>query len=357
MNFLVTDIGYGTQEVMFWSDDVHPDNNMKMVLPSPSQYLAREILFLQKKVDLVLYGEIMGSQPLFDALKKHVHKGNNVYCTEEAAKSFFPDVKMVEKVGINIIKESEINDFPSALKFHMSDLMHYTLLKQMGNKFDIIWDKVGFALQDHGSSKIEEGDSRFEVFMKKLQEYEGDVTEFIYELGEVPRELPRMKSLESQLLILREDGIILDSLLAMILGASMDPRVTDSSTVGLINAGNGHLFVSIFQGNNVLVVLEHHTNLVREGELQRMIKEYLAGKLSSSDIISSGGHGAITITSVDFNDVDIWFLQGPKRFKYYIPWAKLAIPFGDQSMIGPAGLIKCMRYILTPILKDKKVKL
>jgi uncharacterized protein (DUF1786 family) len=108
MQILCVDIGTGTQDILLYDSDKEIENCLKLVMPSPTMRVAREVKQATREGrPIVLTGVIMGGGPSHWAVKDHVKAGYKVYATPEAARTFDDELDKVKRMGIAVISDDE----------------------------------------------------------------------------------------------------------------------------------------------------------------------------------------------------------------------------------------------------------
>lgn len=99
---------------------------MKMVLPSPSRLVAREIRdYTMASSPICLTVHLMGGGPSSSAVKDHLARGLPVYSLPNFARTLHDDLERVASLGVQMVEE--VPD--QARKILLSDL-RLDLLKQ-----------------------------------------------------------------------------------------------------------------------------------------------------------------------------------------------------------------------------------
>ena len=109
MQILAVDIGTGTQDVLLFDSSRSPENCLKMVMPSPTLWIADQIrAATRSQKALLLTGVLMGGGPSSWATEDHHRAGQLIYATPDAARSFNDDLEAVRRdLGIEIVDEVE----------------------------------------------------------------------------------------------------------------------------------------------------------------------------------------------------------------------------------------------------------
>jgi Uncharacterized protein conserved in archaea len=97
MKCLLIDVGYGTEDILFYNDEEDIEDNIKLVLPSQTRLMAERIRRSKGK-EIFLRGYTMGGGPSVKAIREHL-KSADVYATREAAMTVRDDLNVVEKMG------------------------------------------------------------------------------------------------------------------------------------------------------------------------------------------------------------------------------------------------------------------
>ncbi|MFX1466184.1 MAG: DUF1786 family protein [Promethearchaeota archaeon] len=357
MRLLTIDVGAGTQDILLYDSNIEIANAIKMILPSEPKLLASKVqLLTQQKKDIVVYGETMGGYPFSSALKKHIAAGFKVKMTPTAARSIRDDLDIVKAMNIDIISESELFNFEKEgyVKLKVGDLN----LNSLENVFSLYGmslksvDGIAAAVQDHGDAPKGQSERkfRFENLIKPGIESGGSIEEFAFKTGEVPPEFTRMKAMER--IITREGfkGIVMDTGPAVLFGALEDDYLkSNKDVIGVLNFGNQHTLGGVIKKSKLVAVFEHHTVLMNGEKAKNHLLALADGNLSSEEVFEDNGHGAFTLETVGSKNLEALVVLGPQKNKMNFSIADNiyhAVPFGDQMMAGPAGLILASRKLL-----------
>src|SRR5437868_14469812 len=108
LRILAVDVGTGTQDILLFESGKTIENNFKMVMPSPTMIIADRIKrATERGQPIVLIGVTMGGGPCHWAARDHALAGYAVAVTPEAGRTFDDDLTMVEKMGFEVIDETE----------------------------------------------------------------------------------------------------------------------------------------------------------------------------------------------------------------------------------------------------------
>ncbi len=356
MKLLAIDVGKGTEDVFYWdsSQGVSFENAIQLILPSS----ASEMSFKLRRAartnnEIYIRGEIMGGEPWHKTLYELVEDGLSIYATPNAAMSLRYDLSLVKKRGVKITSEEFIvkrtRKNPHA-EIQTSDV-NWDRLEQLFHSMDISFSEIDAVLvcaQDHGlppSPETSVKEFRTKMHAEIIRETK-TMSALLFDSNSIPKEFPRLTSnLEG---IRRRFGnnvstYVMDSSLAVLSGAFLDPTVSVSDWNLIINFGNGHTIVGMFSpGGRIAGILETHTHLIRKnlGLFRSQLKNFLDQEMQNERILESGGHGCVYFEEF-FPPQTIWII-GPNRslaknlgFEY-----SFAHPIGNMMMSGPLGMLR-----------------
>jgi uncharacterized protein (DUF1786 family) len=293
--------------------------------------LAKKVL--EETGDIFLYGETMGGGPFAKALFERIAKGDRVSATTRSAMTIRDDPKEVKEEGIEIVEASCDLDRQRIETKDVDFGLLKSVLKNVGEEFK--FDAVGVAVQDHGH---EQGKSDRVFRFEKIKETligSAALADFMYE--EPPEVYARMCGALRTIREVHEGrAYVVDTKIAAVAGAVFG---TKKRPVLCVDIGNGHTMAAIVgEGDKVLGLFEHHTNILEAGMLDGLLEKFVKGKLSNEEIFDGGGHGCYVGEGADVKRI---LVTGPKRAlmkdsKLEIEYAN---PFGDVMMAGPAGIV------------------
>ena len=85
-SLLAVDVGGGTQDIYIWEPGQTVENGVKLVLPAPTQVLARRLGSLTRQGRPVfLNGRVMGGGAINQAVRRHLAQVLQVSATPQAA--------------------------------------------------------------------------------------------------------------------------------------------------------------------------------------------------------------------------------------------------------------------------------
>src|SRR5215208_7799713 len=122
MRILTIDVGTGTQDILLFDADQELENCVKMVMPSPTAVVARQIrAATERGTPLLLDGVTMGGGPSHWAAMDHLRAGHPVYATPDAARTFDDDLDGVRGMGITLGSDDEAAAVRDAAVVEMRD--------------------------------------------------------------------------------------------------------------------------------------------------------------------------------------------------------------------------------------------
>src|SRR5919106_854123 len=172
MRILTIDVGTGTQDILLFDADQELENCVKMVMPSPTAVVARQIRdATERGTPLLLDGVTMGGGPSHWAAMDHVRAGYPVYATPHAARTFDDDLEGVAGMGITVVSEDEAAGLPGVARVTLRDLWVdevRTALRAFGA--DDHFDALAAAVFDHGAAPPGYSDRifRFDYLAERL---------------------------------------------------------------------------------------------------------------------------------------------------------------------------------------------
>jgi uncharacterized protein (DUF1786 family) len=261
------------------------------------------------------------------------------------------DVEKVRARGINVIEDREAeglrhNPRYSVLTTGDLDVERlHSIAKGTGIPFS--FDVVGICAQDHGipPQGLSHLDYRHSLFKAML-----DVNPFphalLYKDDEVPRTLSRLTCIaQSAAELSAVEVYVIDSGIAAILGASMDPRATSKERVLIVDVATSHTLGAALKGGEIAGYFEYHTHDITLERLDSLLVQLADGKLDHKQIVKEGGHGAYVRTALGAQAVDIIVATGPNR--RLVENSRLPIvfgtPLGDTMMTGTVGVLEAIR--------------
>ncbi len=349
MRVIAVDVGTGTQDILVYDTEAVLENNVKMVLPSQTAIIADRIKAVTERGhNLFLHGETMGGGPSGAAVRAHIQRGYDVAATPLAAKTLNDDLAKVKSWGIEITDTRPSEDY---VQVELKDI-DMPALRLALQEFSVGLPKTcAVACQDHGESYGSNRVFRFHHF-KGVIEHGGELQDFGYFGGRIPRYLTRLRAAHRTLTVEGMKNIlVMDTGPAAILGALCDELVREraSDPMVVVNAGNGHTLAAMLYETRVIGMFEHHTSMLNAEKLDYFLSLFMDNTLSDARVFNDGGHGCY-ISSLGYQEIERarkelgFFVTtiGPQRHMMrrskFDPY--FAVPGGDMMLAGCYGLLK-----------------
>lgn len=339
---LAIDIGAGTQDILVYRPDRPVENSEKLILPSRTQVVAREIERVTRLGrSLHLGGHLMGGGASTSAIERHLAAGLRVTANADAARTIHNRPERVREAGIEISQHCP----EDAIEVTLGDVDLASIESALALFQVPMPQKVAIAVQDHGYRPgAGNNDVRFE-YLQSLVDDGGQLSNMVF--TRAPESMTRMEAISNAI-----PGVILmDTGAAAVLGVRGDPiarGLIDRDGAVVVNVGNMHTFASLVKGERLYGLFEHHSHGMTAELLARLVNALIAGSLDPARFHASfDGHGAAYSTDYErdgpFRHVVI---TGPNRsiaagLNYYE-----AAPFGDMMLTGSFGLIEGARRLI-----------
>jgi uncharacterized protein (DUF1786 family) len=344
--FLMLDIGAGTLDILYYNakDDLH----YKAVVRSP-------ILTVQDKAEslpgnLLIIGREMGGGSLSEVLVERAKRGE-VIISASAAATLHHNLEKVRSWGIEVIDDSAAENLQrmkneSVLVLEDIDAER---LKDIVQGFGVpfSFDVVGICAQDHGVPPVGMShlDYRHSFFVAALDKSPFPHT-LLFRDAEIPPTFNRLRCISESARSLPADEVyVMDSGMAAILGASLDPRARRKQKILVLDLATSHTVGATLERGQIAGFFEYHTKDMTLQKLDSLVIELAEGRLIHENILREGGHGAYMRKAVGFQSVEIMVATGPKRRmveKSRFP-VIFGAPLGDNMMTGTLGLLEAIR--------------
>jgi len=344
--FLILDIGAGTMDVLY--HDTESGLHYKAVAKSPVLYLAEKAACLPK--NLLITGKEMGGGPISKVLRQRAQEAEVIMSVSSAA-TVHHNLEKVRSWGIKIIEDTQAEDLLANKKYstlNIGDLDTERLkhiLKGLGVSFS--FDVVGICAQDHGTPPegVSHLDYRHNIFKATLDDNPFPHA-LLYRNDEIPVTLSRLISIADSAKLLPADEIyVMDSGMAAILGATMDPQAKAKERVLIVDVATSHTIGAAIEGGEIAGFFEYHTHDITLERLESLLGKLADGKLEHRRILEEGGHGAYIRKAFGFQAAEIIVATGPKRS--LVENSRLPIvlgsPLGDNMMTGTVGVLEAIR--------------
>ena len=218
-----------------------------------------------------------------------------------------------------------------------------SLLDALGGGRDFSY--VAGAVQDHGVCP--EGtnplDYRHQMMKARIADNPSP-EQFLFSPDEIPPTLTRMSATARLLSSISHDKLfMMDTGVAAIVGASLDPRLRGCTHCIIVDIGNSHTLAAVLSNGLIGGFFEYHTDGLTPKLAEELLVSLGNGKLTHEEIIAAGGHGAFIRSCPGFDVIEKLVVTGPRRNEMmqgialeYIEGA----PLGDNMMTGTAGLLE-----------------
>lgn len=353
--FLILDIGAGTMDLLY--HDTESGLHYKAVAKSPVLYLAEKAASLPG--NLLITGNEMGGGPISKVLRQRAQEAEVMMSVSSAA-TVHHNLEKVRSWGIKIIEDREAEDLRHNKKYSALTIgdLDVERLKHIleGLGVSLSFDVVGICAQDHGTPPegVSHLDYRHSIFKASLDDNPFPHA-LLFKADEVPVTLNRLKSIAESARLLPTDEIyVMDSGMAAILGATMDPQARPKEKVLTLDVATSHTIGAAIDGGEIAGFFEYHTHDITLERLESLLCELADGKLEHRQILEEGGHGAYIRKAFGFQAAEIILATGPKR--RLVENSRLPVvfgsPLGDNMMTGTVGVLEAIRRRkgLRPIL-------
>ena len=344
--YLILDVGAGTVDLLYY--DMESKQHLKAVGKSPVKSLAEEAE--NSTGDLLITGTEMGGGVMSNILKRRAQEAEVVMSASSAA-TINHNLEKVRSWGIKVVDDKEAEALRQAGSYHTlttSDL-EVDRLEQMVRALGVpfSFEVVGLCAQDHGMPPegVSHLDYRHEIFKSRLDK-DPFPQALLYKSDQVPATLSRLRSMAKSAEGLPAHEIfVMDSGMAAILGASMDPRAREKERILTLDVATSHTVGAALQGEELNGFFEYHTSDITLERLEVLLMDLADGTLNHGQILEEGGHGAYIRKSFGFEKADLIIATGPKR--KLVEQAQLPIqfgsPLGDNMMTGTVGVLESIR--------------
>lgn len=357
---LAIDVGTGTQDILLFESGRTIENNMKLVMPSPTVIVSERIKRATATGQpLLLTGVTMGGGPCHWAARDHALAGYRVVVSTEAARTFDDDLAQVEKMGFEVVSEAEAEQLRAAgnlLHIEMQDFAASAIIMAL-QAFDVSprVDALAIAAFDHGAAPPGYSDRRFRFdFIEETVRRSPVPSAFAYLSTHTPPSLTRLRAIAISVeRYVKLSGsapdiplLLMDTGSAAALGALEDPLVRAQREVLLCNIGNFHTLAFHLRGGQIIGTFEHHTGEITRPQLEEMLVKLAHGTLTNNEVFQTSGHGALILLPPGESNAPLPFLAvtGPRRqllrgsaLKPYE-----ATPHGDMMLAGNFGLLRAL---------------
>ncbi|MEW6567570.1 MAG: DUF1786 family protein, partial [Chloroflexota bacterium] len=348
MQVLAVDVGTGTQDVFLFRSGLSLENGFKLVLPSPTMIVRRQILqAARRRQDILLTGVTMGGGPSQWGVEALRRSGGRAFATPAAARSFNDDLEEVEReLGVHIVSEDEAERLRGVVHIPLADI-DFAMLERAFGAFGVELRPaaVAVAVFDHGAAPPGVSDRQFRFdYLEARVRTENRLSAFAYRAEAIPQSLTRLQAVAASAASLDCPLIVMDTAPAAVLGAEFDPLVAGRPRRLVVNVGNFHALAFRLGPAGIEALFEHHTGLLDRRRLGALIERLAAGTLTRQEVFDNQGHGALVfdptplpLDGPDFGIVVTGPRRGLLRGSELRPY--FAVPFGDMMLAGCFGLL------------------
>lgn len=363
IRILTIDVGTGTQDILLFESGRTIENNMKLVMPSPTVIVAERIKRATALGQpILLTGVTMGGGPCHWAARDHALAGHRVVVSEEAARTFDDDLTMVTKMGFEVIDEAEAERQVHAgalVHIEMQDFAAQAIIAAL-QAFDVSprVDALAIAAFDHGAAPPGVSDRRFRfAFIEETVKQTPVPSAFAYLAAQTPPSLTRLRAVaHSAARYLELSGsastvplLLMDTGSAAALGALEDPLVREQRECLICNIGNFHTLAFHLLDGQIVGTFEHHTGEISRAQLEEMLRKLAHGTLTNAEVFDTSGHGALILPMSDksrarADHMPFLAITGPRRelLRGSVLKPYETVPHGDMMLTGNFGLLRAL---------------
>ncbi len=355
MKILTVDIGTGTQDILLYDSRLDLENGFKLILPSPTMMIYRQIQEATRvQAPLLLTGVMMGGGPSQWAAERHLQAGLPVYATPEAARTFNDDLNRVTEMGVQIVSEEEAGQLPASIRRLELRDFDFGAIEKAFQGFGVrLTDltAVAVAVFDHGAAPPDVSDRQFRFdYLDRRIRARNSLSAFAYLSPQIPEIMTRLQAVAKSAQALDCPLVVMDTGPAAVLGATFDARVAQRERKIIVNVGNFHT-IAFRLGDGIEGIFEHHTGEIDIPKLEKYLHKLADGTLQHQDVFNDMGHGALIYGKVPLEfgpgDFDV-VVTGPRRGLFEQRASRrmphslrpyFAVPFGDMMIAGCFGLL------------------
>ncbi len=374
MKILTVDVGTGTQDIFLYNSSLDMENNYKLVVPSPTMIVHREIKDATTRGEAILLtGVTMGGGPSTWAAEAHLRNGYAVYATPEAARTFNDDLDAVKDMGVTLVSDDEARQLPGTVRrIRLRDFDFSSIdnaFQSFGQSLDHL-AAVVVGVFDHGNAPADTSDRkfRFDYLDQRIRKL-NKLSAFAYRAEDVPLIMTRLQAVVDSARDLKIPLVVMDTAPAAVLGATLDPKVASQERVIIANVGNFHTLAFRMGRDGIEGLFEHHTGLVSREKLESLLRALADGTLRREDVFSDQGHGALMYDSTPLGlgegDYDM-VVTGPRRSLFHPSLAGSGMPglrpyfpapFGDMMITGCFGLLAAAADVMPELAEPIRASL
>ena len=344
--FLLLDVGAGTLDVLWY--DAGSGDVYKAVCRSPVLTVAESAQGL--KGDLVVTGREMGGGAISRVLKERARHAE-VVMSVSAAATVHHDPERIRSFGIRVVDDEEAvslgqsGQYAHLVTGDVDPGRLERILTGLGVPFS--FDVIGICAQDHGVPPpgVSHLDFRHARFQSMLDR-DPSVESLLYRDDEIPEAFNRLRSIAADAGTLPvKEVYVMDSGMAAVLGASLDPAVRSCRRILVLDVATSHTVAAALEDGSMAGFFEYHTVDVTVSRLEELLEALAEGSLSHEAVLAEGGHGAYVRKAFGWQAVERVVATGPKRallsgISFPVSWGA---PWGDNMMTGAVGMLEAIR--------------
>jgi uncharacterized protein (DUF1786 family) len=370
MKILTVDVGTGTQDIFLYDSQLHIENGFKLVVPSPTMIVHRQVKAATKaRIPILLSGVMMGGGPSAWAVEAHARAGLPVYATPGAAKTLNDELEVVRASGVEIVSDDEAAALPDSVRRIEFRDLDLPAIQQSLSPFGVDLsdlDAIAVAVFDHGDAPAGVSDRQFRFdYLDERIRAKNSLSSFAYLADDIPPIMTRLQAVADSAGELPCPLIVMDTAPAAVLGASFDPVVAKRGNKIITNIGNFHTLAFRMGEQGIEGVFEHHTGEIDLQKLEALLFALADSTLKHEDVFDDMGHGALMYSQERFefgSDAFDVVVTGPRRSMFQTvdgrpktethrhPFSALrpyfAAPFGDMMIAGCFGLLAAAAEIM-----------
>jgi uncharacterized protein (DUF1786 family) len=344
-NILAIDIGAGTMDILCY--DPQEKMHYKAVVKSPVRTLAANIAATTG--NLVVSGVEMGGGPVTETMIERAQTAD-VKISSHAAATLHHDPARVKAMGIEVVSDEMVAALKNDTGYTPVTLQDIDAerIQQIVEGFGLAFEfeAVAVCAQDHGAAPagVSHLEFRHNLFKERL-----DRSPYPHMLMFTPRTLPsefnRLNSIARAAAQLpTREVFVMDSGMAAIMGASLDPAARLHKTLMVLDVATSHTVGAVLTDGMLQASFEYHTHDMTLKRLEQLMQDLPEGNLSHAQILAEGGHGAYLREAPGGGAVEAIVATGPKRrllagSSLQITWGA---PWGDNMMTGCVGLLEAL---------------
>lgn len=363
MKILAVDIGTGTQDIFLYDSELDMENNFKLVVPSPTMIVHRQIRVATERGNpILLSGVTMGGGPSAWAIEAHLRAGNKVYATADAARTINDDLEIIREMGIELVSEDEAKRLPDSIEQITLQDFNFAAIARAFETFGVSLERlaaIAVGVFDHGYAPagISDRKFRFDYLDERIRKL-NRLSAFAYRAEDVPGSMTRLQCVVDSAGGIDLPLMVMDTAPAAVLGATLDQKVAERERLIITNVGNFHTLAFRLGPQRIEGMFEHHTGLINQNKLENLLRRLADGTLIGEEVFADQGHGALIYDSTPLEigqgEYDV-VVTGPRRnisrtvninkreqkLRAYYP-----APFGDMMITGCFGLLAAVMDVM-----------